>query len=262
MLIAVGAVGAFVLGPRLQRIDASRLAHRFLICIVALTGVRVAAWVIGTIFGITAVRPPGTGPFDPTNLLVGALYGLAVRGRSDVFFRAADVQLAMRVATGVAFVLGGMGAFLFTLRTGVDYFVAIGYPRTFHFLIMCGEVLGGALILLPWPWLTLTAAAGLTVDMFGALYTQVRLDQPVDPAAIANLLRLLLLVLLTIRGHRVVVATIGGLACGAAAVAGSHVLLHPPPPRPKLGLEVHRRGPRGEFDRQRHVFVRDEPSVV
>jgi hypothetical protein len=226
LLIAIGVVGAALFGAKLDQVEPARVARWFLIGVVVLMGVRVTAWVVGTIFGLTAVRPPGTGPFDPTNLLIGALYGFALRGRSQDFFRAPELQLALRTATGVAFVLGGMGAFMFTLRTGFDYFVSIGYPKTFHFVIMCGEILGGALILLPWPALTLSAAAGLTIDMFGALYTQVRLDQPLDAAAISNVLRLLLLVLLTVRGRRVAIA-LGAVVCGAAAVVGSHMLLHP-----------------------------------
>lgn len=229
-LIAVGAVIAAAFASRLGRVEPSRVARGFLASVIFLMGVRIVAWGAASIFGVSAVRPAGTGPYDATNLLIGALYGLAAahatRGRFDDFLRAPDVQLAMRVATGVAFVLAGMGAFLFTLRTGIDYFVEIGYPKTFHLFIMCAEVLGGALLLLPWRWLTLIAAAGLTIDMFGALYTQVRIGQPLDPAAIAMLLRLLPLVLLTLRGRWLAVA-IGALACGAAAIVGSSVLMHP-----------------------------------
>jgi hypothetical protein len=81
---------------------------------------------------------------------------------------------------------------------GVDYFVQMGYTKEFHRVIMTAEVLGGAALLLPWRWLTLTAAFGLTVDMFGALYTQARAGDPLDAAAFAMLLRLGPLVLLTL----------------------------------------------------------------
>jgi hypothetical protein len=230
LLITLGAIIAAALAPRLGRIESSRLARGFLVGVVFLIGIRILAWWASYIFGVNAVRPSATGPYDATNLLIGALYGLAasraIRGGFDDFFRSSEVQLAMRVATGVAFVLAGLGAFLFTLRTGIDYFVQIGYPKTFHLFIMCAEVLGGALLLLPWRWLTLIAAAGLTIDMFGAIYTQVRIGQDVDPAAFAMLLRLLPLVLLTARGRWFLVS-LGALACGAAAIIGSIVLLHP-----------------------------------
>jgi hypothetical protein len=256
-LIAIGAISAAILARRVERADPARLARGFLIAVAVLMGIRVAAWTAAHIFGVSAVRPLETGPYDATNLLIGALYGLAAtraigasrasrastsRGagaRLDDFLSAPELLLAMRVATGVAFVLAGLGAFLFTLRTGIDYFVQIGYPKTFHLFIMSAEVLGGALLLLPWRWLTLIAAAGLTIDMFGALYTQVRLDQPLDPAAFAMLLRLLPLAVLTVharhrpaaslgRSRRTWIAvTIAALACAAAAIVGSQVLMLP-----------------------------------
>jgi DoxX-like family len=227
VLLLLGAVVAAAIARRLERIDAARLARAYLIGVTALMGVRIAAWVAARVFGITAVTVLSTGPHDLTNLLIGALYGVAAvhlwRGGFAAHLRAADVQTSFRVATGVAFVLAGLGGLLFMHTSGFDYFVAVGYSKEFHLFIIAAEVLGGALLLLPWRWLTLAVAAGLTIDMVGALYTKTRTGEGLDPPALVMLLRLLPLALLTAAGRWRLVA-VGALACAATAIVGSELL--------------------------------------
>lgn len=226
--MVIGGVAAVTLAPRLQRTSAPTLAHRYLVAVAVLMSVRVVAYVLANVFGQLAIRPASTGPYDLTNLLVGALFGLALvharRGGFDHFFRAPEVLLAMRVATGIAFVLAGL-VNIFIMTSGrPDYFVLMGYTKSFHLFIVTAEVLGGAAILLPWHWLTIAAACGLTIDMFGALYTQLHVGAPLDAAAFAMLFRLIPLVLLVAKGRWIPVA-MGAVACAVVAIMGA-VFLH------------------------------------
>lgn len=227
-LILVGATAAALLSRRLERIEADRLARYYLVAVALLMGVRMAAYVAANVFGIRDLRPPSTGPFDPTNLLIGGLYGIALlharRGGFDAFLRRPEVLLALRVATGVAFVLAGLSNVF--RPNAADFFIQMGYTETFHRFIMTAEVLGGVALLLPWRWLTLIAVAGLMIDMFGALYTLAQVGQPFEAAALAMLFRLAPLAALSL-DRRWTAFSIGTVACAIIAVAGSVMLRHP-----------------------------------
>jgi hypothetical protein len=228
-LIALGAASAAALAPRLRRADAARLARNYVTATSVLMAARIAAYIAANAFGANAFRSASTGPYDLTNLLIGALYGLvlvhALGGGFGAFFRSPEVETALRIATGSAFVLAGLGGLLFLNASHVDYFLAVGYPTSFHFVIIFLEVLGGAALLVGWRWLTLVVAAGLAIDMFGALITNVRTGAPLDPAAVVMLLRLAPLALITARGRWRVVS-VAGIACALAAFAGSRALMH------------------------------------
>ncbi|HZS62250.1 MAG TPA: DoxX family protein [Gemmatimonadaceae bacterium] len=212
VLLVLLAVGAMI---GVARPDLS--GRGVLVGVTVTMGVRTIAYIAANVFGVMAAKPASTGPYDATNLFVGALYGLVIARKVG---QEADARLAMRIATGGAFVLAGLGN-AFHL-SGPDYFVSVGYTRTFHLFIMTAEVVGGAALLIPWNWLTLLVAAGLTVDMFGALCTQIRVGEPLDPAAITMLFRLALLAALCLR-RRVMVA-VGMVACALVAVGGAIVL--------------------------------------
>lgn len=225
-LILIGAITAAALSWRLETVAPERLARRFLVGVTALMAVRVAAYIAANVFGVRGVRPLSTGPLDPANVMIGALLGLAAmkaaRGTFASFFREPEVLLALRVATGVAFVLAGLvNAFL--ADGGVKYFEAMGYTATFRRFMTTAEVLGGVALLLPWTWLTLAATAGLAIDMFGALYTQARVGAPLDAAAFAMLFRLAPLAVVAARGRWVLVS-MGAAATGIIAVSGATVM--------------------------------------
>jgi DoxX-like protein len=250
VLIVVGAVAATALAPRLERIEPARLAQGYLVGVAAFMGMRVLAYGAANVFGAQAMRPLGTGPRDLTNLLVGAFYGLAVahirRGRLSAFFREPNVLLAIRLATGVAFVLAGL-VNVFLKDMGVDFFIQAGYTKTFRLFIMTAEVLGGVALLLPWRWLTLFAAAGLTIDMFGAVFTQVRVGQSVTQLAppLVMLLRLAPLVALVLLGvkRRWTLIGVGAVACACVAVVGGRLLFHPAPATSEIGCRPPVAGP-------------------
>jgi hypothetical protein len=232
VLLLAGALAAVLLAPRLERVGPADLARGYLVGVAALTGLRVLAYVAANVFGAQELRPLITGSRDLTNVMVGALYGLALaRGRRDrwsAFFAMPDLLLALRVATGVYFVLAGLvNAFLPDL--GVGFFVHAGYTRTFRLFIMTAEVLGGAALLLPWRWLTLAAAAGLGIDMFGAIATEIRVGAPAAALAtpLAMLLRLAPLALLTLAGlrRRWLWVALAASACAIVAVVGGRWML-------------------------------------
>jgi DoxX-like family len=187
------------------------------------------------VFGVQIMRPLAAGPRDLTNLLLGAFCGLALvhvrKSRLGGFFREPDVLQALRMAAGVGFVLAGLGT-LFLKDLGVGFFVRAGYPPTFRMFITTAEVLGGVALLLPWRWLTLLAAAGLTVDMIGAIDTQVRVGESVVTLgpALAMLFRLTLVAAAALSGarRRWVWIGAGALVCAVVAVAGGRLLVRPP----------------------------------
>lgn len=231
ILLMLGAAGAAILSPRFERIEPARLARGYLVAVAACMAVRVLSYVSANVFGAEAVRPLSSGPGDPTNVFIGVLYGLALahvpRGGLSAFFREPNVLLAVRLATGIAFVLAGL-VNVFLPDRGVDFFVHAGYTRTFRLFIMTAEVLGGAALLLPWRWLTLAVAGGLTIDMFGAMYTQVRVGETLADLAppFAMLFRLAPLVALVLLGveRRWILVGVGAVACAIVAVAGGTLL--------------------------------------
>lgn len=235
VLFVAGAVAGATLAPRLAEIPPARMARSYLVAVAALMALRVVAYTAFNVFGIQAVRPLGTGPYDLTNMLVGGLYGFAITSLTRPGIRAVfdepELLLAMRVATGVAFVLAGLGTFFFMERTGNDPFIAIGYTHKFHLFIMTAEILCGAALLLPWRWLTVVALAGLTTDMSGAFFTHIRFSDALDGMAPAftMVLRLAALALLTARWRWVPVA-VGAVGCAAVALAGAIVMLNPKAP--------------------------------
>src|SRR5579859_3050392 len=169
LLLGVGAAIGAASARQLPHTGSARLARIMLAGVTATMGVRVIAYFAANVFGFMAVKPLSTGPFDPTNVIIGALYSLVIV--TDVG-QEPDVRMAARIATGGAFVLAGLGNACHL--SGPDYFVSFGYTRTFHLFNMTAEGVAGAALLLPWNWLTLLGKARLTVDMFGALFTQVR----------------------------------------------------------------------------------------
>jgi uncharacterized membrane protein YphA (DoxX/SURF4 family) len=229
VLLLAGAGAAVILARRLEQIRPARLARGFLLAAAASTSLRVVAYFAANVFGVQAVRPASTGPYDLTNLLIGGLLGLAAvhakRRRFGSFLSEPELLLALRFATGVAFILAGLGNVFFMERTGIDFFVNIGYTHTFHRFIMTTEILGGASLLLPWRWLTLVAVAGLTIDMSGALLNHIRSHDSLNvaSAAIVMVVRLLPLALLTVKGRWLPIAA-GALACVGVAVAGDAFL--------------------------------------
>ncbi len=225
MLLVVGAIAGGALARVAARFDPIRLARGYLVVVAAVTAVRAVAFVAAIVLGLTVVRSIGAAIWrDATTLLLGGLYGLAAvdarRGALKAFLAAPDVLLALRLTTGVAFVLVGLGD-AFVIDRMIAFFARAGYPKEFLHFIMTIEVLGGVALLLPWRWLTLAATAGLAMDMFGAIYTHLSVGETIDECtqAIAMLLRLGTIAILSMRPGRRRWVVVAGWAVGCALVA-------------------------------------------
>src|SRR5262245_49168491 len=109
LLLGSGALAGVALIPRVERGEAARAARIFLLVVAGCLSVRALAYIVANVFTLRAVRPLSTGPGDLTNLPLGALYLFAVaafaRRRLRALLREADVVWAVRLATGVAFIL-------------------------------------------------------------------------------------------------------------------------------------------------------------
>ena len=231
-LLVAGTIAGGSLARVGARFEPTRFARGYLAVVAAVTAIRAVAFVAAIVLGLTIVRAVGAGIWrDATTLLLGALYGLAAvnvrRGGLTAFLSAPEVVFALRLTTGVAFVLVGFGD-IFFIDGMMDFFARAGYTKQFLHFIMTIEVLGGVALLLPWRWLTLAATAGLTVDMFGAIYTHLHGGETIDECtqAIAMLLRLGTIAILSMGAGRRRWAIVGGCAvvCALVAVAGGMLL--------------------------------------
>ncbi|HLW82795.1 MAG TPA: DoxX family protein [Candidatus Acidoferrales bacterium] len=140
------------------------------------------------------------------------------------------------IAAGVAFILAGYAKALYTSGM-VEFFTQSGYSAGFLKFIMTAEILGGIGMLIPWT--VLPAVAGLSIDMFGAIWTHVHNGDPLNDStgAIGQLLRLAAIVALwawqrrpaetsgAVR-RRLTAALAGGVLCAAIAVGGSAAMRH------------------------------------
>jgi putative oxidoreductase len=80
--------------------------------------------------------------------------------------------LLLRVSLGLLFLAhGGMKIFTFTIPGTVQYFESIGYPASFAYLVILGEV-GGGLALILGAWTRVIALALLPI-MIGATLPHV-----------------------------------------------------------------------------------------
>lgn len=223
-LLAAGALVAALLSPRAARIAPQRLAHGYLMATAALVALR--AVVFATVFAAGVSWLPAwlfaiIG--DLGIVLLGALYGIAavdrVRGGFAAVLSAPELRMALCLALGIGFAMAGIGK-AYSLDFMLDFFGQSHYTKSFLFVIMATEVIGGAVILLPWRAVTLAASAALAVVMFGAIYTHAHNHEPFDysEGAVGMLLRLAPLAVICVGWRR---AALGAAVCCAAAIIGS-----------------------------------------
>jgi hypothetical protein len=114
----------------------------------------------------------------------------------------------------------------------VSFFAQSGYSIAFLHFIMAAEIIGGVALILPWLGLAQLAAAGLAVDMVGAIVTHVQNGDPLDDStgAIGMLIRLGTIAALSVSlGRRPKARHVGAIVAvavlGAAlAIAGARGL--------------------------------------
>jgi uncharacterized membrane protein YphA (DoxX/SURF4 family) len=168
---------------------------------------------------------------DAGNVVVGALFGLALRERR--LLREPDLLRALCVSTGIWFGVGGLAS-AFAMEGMTHFFAQSGYAPAFLKLIITVEITGGIALLLPWA--VPLGTVMLAVDMLGAIYTHARNGDGIDADmdALAVLLRLAAITALWLLASRPgltwrrLLATIAAAAvlCTTIAIAGSSVVRH------------------------------------
>ena len=231
-LVLAGAIATMLAARRVAAADAHRVAHGYLVVSAVVVALRVALFVVR--YPLEVHWPPdliwqALGDLGP--VLVGVVYGLTVlewrRGGFAAVLRSPEVRFALCLSTGLGFVMTAMGS-VFYIDAMRAFFAQSGYSATFLHFIIAIEITGGIALVMPWRWLNLAAAAGLAIDMFGAIYTHAHNGDPLDDsaAAIGMQLRLAPLAVLTV-GPRWRGVGVGAFACAALAVAGSAVVRQP-----------------------------------
>jgi len=243
-LILAAAVIGTLLSRRATSIAAHRLARLYFFAVVVILGVNIAVLVHGILLENGPLwKTVGGVNSDAGQFLFGALFGLALRRpKPSDLLGDPSVYSALCLAGGVGFVSTGFVK-AFYMQSMIEFFTQSGYSLTFLKFIMTAEVLGGIGLLVPWT--VLPAVAGLSIDMFGAIYTHVHNGDPINDStgAIGQLIRLSAIVFLWVLRRRstapagftrraLALAGIAAVACLAAAVAGAAVVRRSASPQP------------------------------
>jgi len=244
--LAVMLVG-FVLGALFSRhiaqIGPSRIARSYLTVVVILLTLRCAIFVASLIWHQHFWSISGGLISDISNFLFGALFGLSARrqDRRELLLDS-SVYLALCLSIGIAFSIAGI-AKIFYMKSMIEFFTQSGYSIVFLKCIIIAEAIGGIGFLLPWAMLP--TLIGFTIDMFGAVYTHIHNDDPLNDStgAIGMLIHLGVIAVIWTLRKRIAQAPASlrasfskiltvALACIVVAVAGSALLRHPMPSTP------------------------------
>jgi uncharacterized membrane protein YphA (DoxX/SURF4 family) len=190
-VIFLGALAGAFFGKRMSSIESGRLARGYYVTISILLLVRAVA-IVGSIVLGNGSGWVKVGSFigDAGNFLFGALFGIAMRrSNSSAFLREPAFLSSLCLWSGFAFVISGYTK-AFYMQAMSDFFTQSGYSIAFLKFIMTIEVLGGIALVVPGA--TIPALAGLSIDMFGAVYTHIHNGDPIHDStgAIGQLIRL------------------------------------------------------------------------
>lgn len=171
-------------------IKPSRLARFYFVLVAILLVLRVVVFACAVVFpGPKVWSIAGNAMGDTGNFLVGFLFGIALlRADGREILCDPAVYSILCISAGVGFVMTGYVKALY-MQGMTQFFAQSGYSVTFLKFIMTAEVLGGAALLIPVT--VLPALAGLSIDMFGAIYTHIHNGDPLNDStgAIATLIR-------------------------------------------------------------------------
>ena len=235
-VILSGVIVGVLVSRRTANIEPGRLARGYFVIIAMLLAIRAAVFVCGIVLANGAVwNTIGSGIGDGSNFLLGGIVGIASR-RSERREILCDpsVYSALCLSAGFSFVIAGY-AKAFYMEGMTQFFAQSGYSTPFLKFIMTIEVLGGIGLLIPWT--VLSAIAGLSIDMFGAIFTHIHNGDSINDStgAISALIRFgVILTLWAWRPRhesdmvsmrqRFVGIAIAAALCAAAAAAGSALM--------------------------------------
>lgn len=238
LILAGAAVGALL--GRISHIESSRIARAYYLLIAARVVLGSVIFACSIVFANGALwSKMGSGVGDVSNFFFGAIFGVSlVRPKRLALLLEPAVYSALCLSTGFGFLTSGFVK-AFYLQGMIEFFVQSGYSMTFLKFIMTAEVLCGAALLIPWA--VLPAVAGLSIDMFGAIYTHIHNGDPINDStgAVAMLIRLgAIAVLWALRPRPSASASYitrrslirvggGALVCLVAAITGSGLARHP-----------------------------------
>lgn len=221
-----------------SRISAGRITRTYFMVAAILVALSAGFFWISIIATNSArwyamTRPIG----DLNNFLFGMLFGAAAfrTDRREILCDRA-VYSILCIASGTTFILAGYAKALYTSGM-LEFFTQSGYSAGFLKFIMTAEILGGIGLLIPWT--VLPAIAGLSIDMFGAIWTHVHNGDSLNDStgAIGQLIRLGAIVALWAwqrgatekRGalrRRLAMAVAAAVLCAAIAIGGSAAVRH------------------------------------
>lgn len=224
-------VGALLSRPT-SRVEPSRLARRYFILFAIIIAMRVLVFVClalrlkASVFGMIFA---GTG--DATNFLFGMIFGLAAlrSDRRELLCNSA-VSSVLCLSAGIGYVINGYLSASIGTKSMSEFFVQSGFSAQFQMFIATAELLGGIGLIIPWT--ALPALAGLSIDMFGAIYTHIHNGDPLNDStgAIGALIRFAAIVAIWAwprpgsgmksTHRRLAGAAIVGVLCACTAIVG------------------------------------------
>jgi uncharacterized membrane protein YphA (DoxX/SURF4 family) len=195
-VIVGGVLVGAAIGSRTSRIEPERLANYYLRVVAILVVLKAVFFVCGTVLAHPAVwNRMGSAIGDTNSFVFGIIFGVATRRDHRKLLCDSAIFSALCLATGVGFVTAGYSKALY-MQGMIDFFTQSGYSTQFLKFIMAAEVFGGIGLLIPWT--VVPATLGLSLDMFGAIYTHVHNGDPLNDStgAISMLIRLAAIVTL------------------------------------------------------------------
>jgi len=237
-VIFAGFLAGAALSRWSSRFHATRIARTYFVAVAILVALS-AAFFWASVVSVNSAAWYGATRLlgDLGNFFFGMVFGVAVfrADRREILCDRA-VYSILCIASGTAFILTGYAKALYSSGM-IEFFTQSGYSAGFLKFIMTAEILGGIGLLVPWT--VLPAIAGLSIDMFGAIWTHVHNGDSLNDStgAIGQLIRLGAIVALWVwqqraaerRGafrRRLAMAVAGAALCAAIAIGGSAAIRH------------------------------------
>ena len=248
-MMIVGAIVGLLLGPRLSHIQPARVARVYYGVTVFFLLLGAGLFVFGVVTGFGQAWNTASAILSKAGgIFFGVVVGLSLR-RADQWeiLREPAIFSARCMAVGLLFMQAGFSKAL-AMPQMTDFFNQSGYSTAFLKFIMSIEVLAALGLMVPWA--APLVIAGLSIDMFGAIYTHVHNGDPLTDStgAIGQLVWFAILMTLWVlkrpradavasfigsTRRRFAAASAVAIFCLIAAVSGGMLVRRfSPPPQP------------------------------